>query len=199
MTPTKLYDERYFRRWYRGRHAVASAADLKRRATLAVAVAEHVLERPVRSVLVVGCGEARWRAPLKTLRPRATYTGVDPSEWVVQRWGRARRIQKGSVGELATLDLDAPYDLIVCDDVLHYVEETEMAQGLAAMRRMTASIVWIQLFTKEDAFEGDKQGWHARSAAAYRRARAKAGLIPVAPGCWLPKERRGALTALERP
>ena len=76
----KVYDHAYFEKWYRHpRHAVGSRNELKRKVALTVAVAEYYLGRPVESVLDVGCGEAPWRAPLRLLRPRVDYRGLDAS------------------------------------------------------------------------------------------------------------------------
>src|SRR5580658_4253110 len=85
---TKHYDRRYFDRWYRESSAASGrSALLQRKAALAVAMAEHYLERPLRSVLDVGCGEGVWRAPLLKLRPKLAYLGVDSSEYAVARFG----------------------------------------------------------------------------------------------------------------
>lgn len=64
----KQYDATYFTRWYRDA-GLADPARLRRKVALAVAQAEYYLERPIRTVLDVGCGEAAWRAPLLALRP----------------------------------------------------------------------------------------------------------------------------------
>ena len=61
---TKLYDRDYFDRWYRRGGGIGNTARLARKVALAVATAEYHLERPLRSVLALGCGEGAWRAPL---------------------------------------------------------------------------------------------------------------------------------------
>ena len=88
---TKTYDRAYFDRWYRGSE-VGGSARLARKVALAVATAEYHLERPLRSVLDIGCGEGGWRAPLLKLRPRASYLGFDASEYATGRYGRARNL-----------------------------------------------------------------------------------------------------------
>ena len=95
---SKIYDGAYFQRWYheRGR---AGGAGLLRKVAMAVAIAEFYLERPIRSVLDVGCGEAPWRAPLLKLRPRLHYQGVDSSEYAVARFGRSRNIALANFGQ----------------------------------------------------------------------------------------------------
>lgn len=196
--PPKAYDEPYFRRWYARRGGIAPAAQLGRRVLLAVAAAEYVLERRVTSVLDVGCGEGRWRAPLRRLRPGLAYVGVDGSEWVVRRWGRRRGIVRGTFGELARLGLRRRFDLVVCSDVVHYVPGAELHAGLAALEGLTRGLLWLDAFTAADDFDGDRVGWQPRSARAYRRALAKAGFTPCGLNGWVSAEGRGRLTALER-
>jgi SAM-dependent methyltransferase len=194
----KRYDEAYFRRWYEGRRAVAPADALRRRVHLAVAAAEHVLERRVRSVLDVGCGEGRWRAPLVRLRPGLVYVGVDPSDYVVRRYGRRRGIRRGGFGELGRLGLRRAFDLVVCADVLHYVAGPELSRGLAALRGLARGLVYADAFTSEDDFEGDRAGWQRRSAAFYRRAFRNAGFVSCGLNCWAAGGHRDRLAALER-
>ena len=65
---TKKYDKAYFDRWYR-RHGIGAPAEVGRAARFTLATAEHLLMRPVRRVLDIGCGEGAWRAPLLAARP----------------------------------------------------------------------------------------------------------------------------------
>jgi SAM-dependent methyltransferase len=86
---TKQYDRAYFDTWYR-RRGIGDARRLGRKVALAVATAEYHLERPIRTVLDIGCGEGAWRAPLLRLRPSIRYLGFDSSDYAVARYGRAR-------------------------------------------------------------------------------------------------------------
>ena len=72
---SKLYDRAYFDRWYRNGE-IGGNARLARKVALAVATAEYHLERPLRSVLDIGCGEGAWRAPLLKLRPKVQYLSL---------------------------------------------------------------------------------------------------------------------------
>ena len=74
----KQYDREYFDRWYRGA-GLGGPQRLARKVALAVATAEYHLERPIRTVLDIGCGEGAWRAPLLKLRPKLDYLGFDSS------------------------------------------------------------------------------------------------------------------------
>ena len=197
--PPKRYDRDYFERWYRDpRWTVVHQGVLARRVQLAVAAAEYLLERPLRTVLDVGCGEAPWRALLKHARPKARYTGVDSSEYAVKRYGRSRNIRLGSLGTLGRLDLDPPYDLIVCSDVLHYVATEEARRGLKTIARLLGGVAFLELFAREDATEGDQDEFRRRPAATYRRLFREAGLIPLGLHCYAGRMLRRQLTTFER-
>ncbi|HUG27932.1 MAG TPA: class I SAM-dependent methyltransferase, partial [Gemmatimonadales bacterium] len=131
MTTSKRYDKAYFDRWYRHpSHRIGGAADLARRVHMVLGVTEYQLGRPVRTVLDIGCGEARWRAPLRRARQGIEYVGVDSSRYVVARFGRSRSIRLGTLGTLSEIGLEAPFDLVVCADMLHYVPLAELKRGL---------------------------------------------------------------------
>jgi len=182
----KVYDRAYFDRWYRDpRHAVVHAGVQARRVQLAVAAAEYLLERELRSVLDVGCGEAPWRALLRAARPRVRYLGVESSDYAVRRFGRRRDIVRGSLGTLGALGLEGPFDLIVCSDVLHYVPTPEVRAGLAAIAELLGGVAYLELFAAEDATEGDDAGFQQRSAAVYRRLFREAGLIHLGLHCYV--------------
>lgn len=194
--PDKRYDAAYFQRWYRdlgGGHRQA----LARKVALAVAIAEFHLERPVRSVLDVGCGEAAWRAPLLKLRPGLRYQGVDSSEYAVARYGRSRNIALASFGQLDQLRFGAPVDLLVCSDVLHYVPTTELRRGLSGITEHCQGVAFLDLYTKEDAIAGDLRGFLPRRAADYRRLFAEAGLTACGSQAYLTPALQAKAAALE--
>jgi SAM-dependent methyltransferase len=197
-TNGKAYDRRYFDRWYReSRDAHAHARALPRRVRLAVAAAEYLLERPIRSVLDVGCGEGRWRALLLRARPRVRYLGIDSSPYVVGRYGRRRNIRLGRFGDLGRLRLKRRFDLIVCSDVLHYVPLAEARSGLRAIGRLLEGVAFLELFTAEDDTVGDDEGFVPRSRAAYLRLFRAAGLIHLGLHCYAGRALRERLVSLE--
>ena len=194
----KRYDRAYFDRWYRGRGNVKARAALERRVQLAVAVAETVLDRAIRSVLDVGCGEGPWAAVLGRLRPSATYLGIDPSEYAVRRFGRRRRLVLGTFGQLGALGIRRQFDLVVCADVMHYLSDEELDAGLPVVSRLTRGAAFLETFTSDDRVEGDMRGFRKRPAAFYRRRFRAAGLAPVGLHCWSPTDRVRSLAALEQ-
>lgn len=197
-SPTKRYDAAYFRRWYAD-PGVSDPGWLARRAGLALALAEFVLGRRVRTALDVGAGTGRWRGALRRLRPAIRYTGVEASEWAVRRHGRRRGLVAGRFGELGELDLGGPFDLVVCSDVLHYLDAAELHAGLPALAALTGGVAWLETYVRGDPVDGDLAGWHPRSAGFYRRAFAGAGLRQLAPHAWVRSARLAGFAALELP
>ena len=191
----KTYDRAYFERWYRDPDDRVSTRDsLERKVRMAVSVTEFLLGRSVRSVLDVGCGEAPWQPVLKRFRPGAYYTGVDSSDYVIQRFGKSRNIHRGTLGKLSSLGFDRGIDLIVCADVLQYVETRDVERGLRTIRRLLGGVAYIEAFTTEDAMEGDHADWHERTAAEYRRLFRGAGLTQCGPYCFANAEALNATT-----
>ena len=199
MGAGKVYDASYFQRWYRESGVgVGRRPFVARKVRLAVAAAEYLLGRPLRSVLDVGCGEAPWRALLRELRPRVRYTGVDGSEYAVRRFGRSRGIRLARVGDVGRIGLRGPFDLVVCADVLHYVGTAEVREGLAAMHALCGGVAFLEAFTSADAIEGDRAAFQRRSPAAYRTLFRAAGFVPLGLHLHATRGLARTLVALER-
>lgn len=199
----KQYDRDYFERWYRDpalrREAIGGAARLARKVALAVATAEYWLERPLRSVLDIGCGEGAWQPVLKKLRPKVSYLGFDASEYAVARFGRRRNLHRAAFGDFALLRPCPPADLLVCSDVLHYLDAREFDAGLPGLAALCDGVAFLETFTRSDAIEGDTAGFRRRPAAFYRERFARAGFVPLGSHLWLAPSRAGEAAALERP
>lgn len=196
---SKIYDRTYFDKWYRDpKHALSSPAELRRKVAMVVAQAEYYLGRPIRNVLDVGCGEATWRAPLRTLRPGIAYRGLDASDYVVQRYGRRRDIGLLSFGQLEHQRFDGRFDLIVCTDVLHYLKPVELRAGLTGIGDMLEGVAFLEVYTTRDDVAGDHHGFVSRAPAWYLREFARVGLLPCGSHCYLGPRLERHVAALER-
>ena len=194
----KSYDRQYYDRWYRDPvDRVSTRESLERKVRMAVSVAEYVLGRHVRTVLDVGCGEAAWLPVLRRIRRGVRYTGVETSEYALERYGAERNIRRGDIRGLADLGLRRTFDLIVCADVLQYVSDRDASRGLAAMRRLLGGVAYIEAFATEDEMEGDRLNWQERSAARYRRMFRQARLTPCGPYCYVDLMRHPELNVFE--
>jgi SAM-dependent methyltransferase len=196
----KRYDQSYFQRWYRNpRTRVITPADTKRKAQLAVGAAEYMLERRVRTVLDVGAGEGTWLAALRAIRPGVRYTGVDPSEYAVRRFGRRRNIHWGTFGALGEVGLlSGTYDLVVCCGVVNYLSKAELSRGLATIASILRGVAFIEVWTTADDVVGDRRGWQEHPPAYYRRIFRQAGLVACGMHCYLGPSLAAEAAALER-
>jgi SAM-dependent methyltransferase len=196
----KHYDQSYFHRWYRNpRTRVITPADTRRKAQLAVGAAEYMLGRPVRSVLDVGAGEGTWLAALRALRPGVQYTGVDPSEYVVRRFGTRRNIHWGTFGDLNAAGLlSGSYDLVVCCGVVNYLSKAELERGLRVIASVLVGVAFIEVWTSADDVVGDRRGWQEHSPAYYHRIFGRAGLIGCGMHCYVGPALAAEAAALEK-
>lgn len=193
---SKIYDHAYFKHWYGSRERADNAA-LARKVALAVSLAEYYLERPIHSVLDIGCGEALWRAPLLKLRPKLHYQGMDSSEYAVAKYGRSRNIALASFGQLAQLRFGAPVDLLICSDVMHYLPTAELKRGLSGFSELCSGVAFLELYAKGDDITGDLNGFLARSARSYRKLFANTGFTACGPYAYLSVPLRENAMALE--
>lgn len=194
----KVYDRAYFDRWYRGRARIGAPADVRRKVTAAIGMAEYLLRRQIRNVIDVGCGETPWYDHLLEMRPKVRYVGYDPSDYVIRRFGASRNVRHGSFGELPSLGIRERFDLVVCSDVLHYVNEGEIRRGLPALVRLIRGVAFIEILTGQDSIFGDLIGMYRRPAIWYRDLFAAAKLARVAPFMWTTQRVANDLAALER-
>lgn len=192
----KSYDRAYFDRWYRN-GGIGGRQRLARKVALAVATAEYHLDRPLRRVLDIGCGEGAWRAPLLALRPRVHYLGFDSSDYAIARYGRSRNLHHARFADFALLRPCAPVDLLVCSDVLHYLPTRELDRGLPGLAELCDGIAFLECFAREDQAEGDEDGFIGRPGDFYRRRFESAGFRSLGSHCWLSPARVADATALE--
>jgi SAM-dependent methyltransferase len=162
-----------------------------------IALAEQLLERRVRNALDIGCGEGLWRAALRRERPHLDYAGIDPSAYVVRRYGARRNIRQGDITSLDALAMRGSFDIIVCNDVLHYIVTPALRSGMRALATKLRGVAYLGLFTSADDVEGDMKTFLKRPPSFYRGEFRKAGLRSVGMHCWIPAELAEDRAALE--
>lgn len=146
MTKThgsERFDREYYRRFYRdGRTSVVSRAEMTARANLIAAYVRHI-GCPVASILDAGCGLGLMREPLLRALPGATYVGLEYSEYLCQRYGWVQ-------GSLADYRPRQPFDLVVCYDVLQYLDDADAARGIANFARLCRGVLFFSALTRRD-------------------------------------------------
>lgn len=161
------FDQAYYQRFY-GRHAksVTSNAEMSARAELIAAYSRHVSCR-VDTLLDAGCGLGLMRESLLRAMPDATYVGLEYSEYLCNRYGWVH-------GSIADYRPREPFDLVLCYDVMQYLDDQNAAQALANFGRLCRGILFFGALTLRDWRETadrsrtDPDVW-MRSADWYRR------------------------------
>ena len=184
--PDELFDAGFYRRFYLDpRTRVVTATEMARRADLVAAFARHG-ELRVRSILDVGCGLGLMRKQLQRHFPRARYTGLEVSQYLCDKHGWVQ-------GSIATFDPGQSYDLVICYDVMQYLEARPAAAALRNLARLCAGVLHFGALTQEDwDLYCDKRrtdrNVHIRPAIWYRRRLARS-FINAGSGMFV---RRGA-------
>ena len=130
---TEQFDRAYYERFYRNpRTAVTNRAEMNARGRLIAAMADH-LGLPVRSILDAGCGVGLLRAPLLRALRGAEYTGLEVSEYLCRRYGW---IHSG----IQDFTRRTQYDLVICYDVLQYLNAAETRRALANLARVSRGL-----------------------------------------------------------
>ncbi len=189
------FDQAYYERYYFDKKtSVADPQHLARLATFVCAYLRY-LRLPVQRVLDMGCGVGLWRPLVAQQLPEAHYQGVEFSEYLCQRYGW----QQGSVVDFAA---DAPYDFVICQGVLPYLNPADLKRALANLGRLTRGALYLEAVTREDYEAGTLDEdltdprLHRHRAQLYRRGLAP-NFINLGGGLWLSRQAQVPLFALE--
>jgi trans-aconitate methyltransferase len=189
------FDSAYFRKYYfNAATRVATPAEMRGRARLIAAILRHA-GIPVRSILDAGCGIGLLRKPFADAIPRARYVGLESSDYLCTRYGWT----KGSVVDFTAR---SPSDLVVCYDVLQYLDDRSAARTMANLARLTGAALYVTALTSEDwRTNCDRtrtdRSVHLRAGDWYRR-RLQTRFRYLGFGVWLRKEVTAILWDMER-
>jgi trans-aconitate methyltransferase len=196
MTTRAAFDSSYFRKYYfSAATRVTSAAEMRGRARLIAAILRHA-GVPVRRILDAGCGIGLLRKAFAEALPRARYRGLESSDYLCTRYSWTR----GSVVDFAPR---SPSDLVVCYDVLQYLDDRDAARAIANLAKLSAAALYISALTREDwRANCDKtltdRAVHLRPGEWYRR-RLRRRFNYLGFGVWLRKDVTAILWDMERP
>jgi hypothetical protein len=190
------FDSAYFRKYYfDAATRVTTAAEMRDRAQLIAAVLRHA-GIPVRSILDAGCGIGLLRKPFFAVLPRARYVGLEASEYLCTRYGWVQ----GSVVDFSPRFAS---NLVVCYDVLQYLNDSDAARALQNLAKLTNAAVYVSALTREDWRENcdrtrTDRAVYLRSGDWYRR-RLRKHFNHLGFGVWLRKDVTAILWDMERP
>jgi predicted TPR repeat methyltransferase len=186
----------FFRRFYfNPATRVTSAAEMRDRAALILAALRHA-KIPVRRILDAGCGVGLLRRPFAKFAPRVSYTGLEDSEYLCRRYDWTR-------GSLVDFRSRAPFDLVVCYDVLQYLGDRDAARALANLARLSRAAVYFSALTREDWRTNCDRGRtdrfvHLRTGAWYAK-RLRRNFRYLGFGLWIRRDVTALVWELERP
>jgi SAM-dependent methyltransferase len=191
----KPFGPEYFRKFYLDRKTrVTTPGEMRARARLIAAILAQAAI-PVRTILDAGCGIGLLRKPFAEVLPRAHYTGLEASEYLCARYGWT----SGSAVDHVPRN---PFDLVVCYDVLQYLDDRDAARAIANFARLTRSAAYVCALTCEDwrancDRKRTDRAVHLRPGAWYRR-RLQRRFRYLGFGVWLRKDVTAILWDLER-
>ncbi|HEX3398358.1 MAG TPA: class I SAM-dependent methyltransferase [Steroidobacteraceae bacterium] len=173
---------------------VVTPAEMRSRAAI-IASALRQCQIPVRRILDAGCGIGLLRGPFKDFLPRASYVGLEASEYLCGRFGWTQ-------GTVADHTPRHPFDLVICYDVLQYLSDAEAARAIANFGRLSRAALYVSALTKEDWRDNCDRSRtdgavHLRSGAWYRR-RLQKSFRYVGFGIWVRKNVTAMLWEMER-
>lgn len=173
------FDAEFYRRYYRDPATrVTTAAEQRRIADFACAFAAQLGLR-VRRVLDAGCGLGHMRASVERFFPKARYVGLEVSDYLAQRHGWVCQ-------PLEDYRPRVPFDLILCHDVLQYLDDRAAARAIANLGRVSRGALYLTALTAGDwRSNADRAlsdgGVHLRAADWYR-SRLRRHFQPVGAG-----------------
>jgi SAM-dependent methyltransferase len=191
-----MFDANFYQRYYVDpRTRVASRADTVRLGRFVCGYTAY-LGFTVRRVLDAGCGLGHLRTPAREFFRRASYTGLETSEYLCRRYGWIRE-------SLADFAPRQPFDLVFCHDVLQYLPDREATRAIANLARLCRGALYFSVLTAEDwRRNADRartdSGVQLRPAAWYK-ARLLRGFRPLGGGLLVRRGYDPLLWELERP
>lgn len=193
--PTTVFGAAYFRKFYlNAATRVVTPAEMRTRARLIAAILTQAAI-PVRTILDAGCGIGLLRKPFADVLPRARYAGLEASEYLCRRYG-------WTLGSVSDYRPTRPSDLVICYDVLQYLDERTAARALANLSRLTRAALYVSALTREDWRDNcdrsrTDRAVYLRPGDWYRR-RLKRHFNYLGFGVWLRKDVTALLWDMER-
>lgn len=177
----RRFDKAYYDRFYRDPATRAVTPAAARRQAAFIAAYLRYLEVPVDRIADIGCGVGTTLRALARQYPRADTVGVEVSDYLCQRYGWTA----GSVVDFASA---APFDLVICNDVLAYLNAADCARAITNLASLTCGALFLSVLTTDDADRIDTARTDPRQtprAAAWYRRRLDRHFLAVGGGLYL--------------
>lgn len=160
------FDADYYERFYRNPSTRATSPAEQQRQARFIASYLRYLEVPVQRIVDLGCGLGALLKQMQKAFPKATTQGVEASEYLCETYGW----QLGSVVDYE----DEPFDLVICTDVLGYLDDHMCRDALTNLTKLTKHALYLSVMTSEDLLICDEEhtdmSQRLRSHNWYRQA-----------------------------
>jgi SAM-dependent methyltransferase len=191
-----MFNEAYYQHFYFDKKT--SVVDHDHMGRLGNFVCSYLkyLRLPIRRVLDMGCGIGLWRKVIATHYPQASYHGVEYSKYLCGRFGWER-------GSVLDYRAQAPFDLVICQGVLPYLNATDARVAMHNLGRLCGGALYLEAVARED-WERDivddtltDPRQHQHPAQLYRSGMTK-GFNELGGGLWMSRQANVPVFALER-
>lgn len=182
-TPTR-FDAAFFKRFYYDRETrVVTRGEMHARAELITAILRQA-QLPVRSILDAGCGIGLLKPAFARVLKRARYVGLEVSDYLCRCFGWVH-------GSIVDFKPREPFDLVVCYDVLQYLDDRAAARAMANLGRLSRVALYFSALTLEDWRRNCDRSRTDRAVnmrpAAWYRARLERDFRYLGFGVWVRK------------
>lgn len=138
-----VFDRAYYQRFYRdAKGRVLSQEEVAVLGRFVCSYLDH-LGIEVERILDLGCGLGWWRSVLTQHFPRASYAGVEISEYLCHKYGWTQ----ASVVDYRS---SKPFDLVICQGVLQYLDDGDAATAIINLGKLSRGALFLEVLTCED-------------------------------------------------
>ncbi len=194
MDRFRRFDEAYYQRYYEDPKTRVVAPDQHAALCEFVFAFARYNDLEMKSVLDIGAGVGLWKTWIEQHHPGVKYLGTEVSAAMCKRHGFQKK-------DIARWRDRKKHDLIVCQGVLQYLPDPDVAPAVANIAAMSRGLVYLEVTTRQDLrencdLERTDQDIFVRNGSYYRGILTK-HFVNVGAGLWWAKDREAPFYELE--
>jgi 2-polyprenyl-3-methyl-5-hydroxy-6-metoxy-1,4-benzoquinol methylase len=194
MDRFRRFDEAYYHRFYESKETrVTSPEEHAHLCEFVFAFAKYN-KIEMKSALDIGAGVGLWKHWIEKHAKGTQYVGTEVSQAMCKKHGYQHR-------DIARWRDRKKHDLIICQGVLQYLPDPDVAPAVANIAAMSRGLVYIEVMTRQDLRETvdtarSDTDIYVRNGSYYRGILSK-HLVSVGCGLWWAKDRPTPFFELE--